>query len=114
MKNQLSSLSYYDGWAKPALHIPIYNFKKLVPCTYAILDPKILSKFESWKEEALKVSPNFQNKLRYMTSERALNRKVHQRKNKPMDLSLIERLYGEIYCFFQIHFEWTYNKLIDS
>ena len=60
IKNQLSNLSYYDEWAKLALHRPIWDLGQRVRHAYPNLDPKILSKFERWKEEVLKVSPFFQ------------------------------------------------------
>ena len=34
-----------------------------------ISDPKILSKFEKWKEEVPKISPNFQDQFRIIHDE---------------------------------------------
>ena len=59
LKNHLSSLSYYDGWTKIALHMPILDLGEQVPCAYPILDPKFSSKFKRWKKEVPKVSSNF-------------------------------------------------------
>lgn len=35
---------YYDGWAKLAVHKPIWDLGEQVPCAYPVLDPEILSK----------------------------------------------------------------------
>ena len=55
--------------SEPCLHsIGQPKIYDKIPCAYPILDPKILSKFERWKEEVPNVSPIFQNKLYYFTS----------------------------------------------
>ena len=51
---------------------PNQDLRQHVPCAYHILNPKTLSKFESWKEEVLIVSPNCQNSLRYATTNKLL------------------------------------------
>lgn len=51
--NRLSSLSYWDRWAKAALHRSIWDWGRWVPCTSSNLNPKILLKFEKWGEESL-------------------------------------------------------------
>ena len=44
--SQLSSLSDYEGWTESAMHNPIRDLGQWIPCTYRMLDPKILSNFE--------------------------------------------------------------------
>jgi hypothetical protein len=51
------------------LHRPIENSGWRIPWAYPILNPKFLSKFERWKKEVPKVSPNFQIRLQYMVSD---------------------------------------------
>jgi hypothetical protein len=58
---------------KLALHRLIWDSRRRVPCTYPILDPTILSKFERRKEEVPKVSPNFQNRLQMYEELTTLN-----------------------------------------
>ena len=65
---KISFSSFKLPYYKLALHRPIHVIGERAPCAYPILDPNIFSKFESWKEEIPKVSPNFQNMLQYMTS----------------------------------------------
>lgn len=51
------------------------------------LDPKILSKFERWKEDVPKFAPIFQNyKLRNTMNKRARDRKFFQKKDKTHNL----------------------------
>ena len=58
-----------------ALHRLIWDLGTTVLCAYPTLDSTIISKSRRWKEEVQKVSPNFQNRLWYMMSYQALNRK---------------------------------------
>jgi hypothetical protein len=59
IKNQLSSLSYYHGWAKLTLDKLIRDLERHVSCVYSTVNPNILSKFEKWKEEVPKFHPTF-------------------------------------------------------
>lgn len=50
IENQVSNLSYKDGWTELALHRLIQDLK------YPILDSKIISKYERWKKEVLELT----------------------------------------------------------
>ena len=56
-------------WAKLSLAWADPEFRPTGPMhIYLILDPQILSEFESWGEEVSNISPGFQNRLQYMTN----------------------------------------------
>lgn len=65
------------------MHRPIRKLGQWVPCTYPLLNPKILSKSEKWKEEVPKIPPNFPNGLQYTTNQQDINRKFSQRRIEP-------------------------------
>ena len=54
--------TWMSGPNKPLVRL-IQDLELQVPCTYLILDLKILSKFERWKGDVPKVSPNFQTRF---------------------------------------------------
>jgi hypothetical protein len=73
------------GWSYPC----ISRSGQQVPCSSPILYPKVLPKFERWKEDVPKVSPHFENMLRYTTSLQVF----HKEGSNPWFLPLFEGLY---------------------
>lgn len=91
IQNRYSLASYWNGLAKLTLHRHIYDIGWRVPCAYPGSNTQIFSKFEKWKVKISKISPKFQNSLRYTTSEWAHNRKFPQKMIEPIVLSLFWR-----------------------